>query len=63
VTRAGIVVASDLTARTAAEEARGSHQREVCVLGRIAPGHRASFVRADEALVVHNTWIDGSEAG
>lgn len=33
------------------------------VLGRIAPGHRASFVRADEALVVHNTWVDGSEAG
>jgi N-acetylglucosamine-6-phosphate deacetylase len=31
------------------------------VLGSIAPGRRASFVRADEALVVRETWIDGRE--
>lgn len=28
-------------------------------LGRIAPGYRASFVVADEKLVVRETWIDG----
>lgn len=28
-------------------------------LGRIAPGYRANFVLADDALNVHDTWIDG----
>jgi N-acetylglucosamine-6-phosphate deacetylase len=31
------------------------------LLGSIAPGRRASFVRADEVLTVRDTWIDGRE--
>jgi N-acetylglucosamine-6-phosphate deacetylase len=31
-------------------------------LGRIAPGYRASFVLADDALNVLDTWIDGVPA-
>ena len=29
-------------------------------LGRIAPGYRANLVLADDALNVHDTWIDGA---
>jgi N-acetylglucosamine-6-phosphate deacetylase len=31
-------------------------------LGRIAPGYRATFVQADDALNVIGTWIDGKRA-